>query len=134
MESSSLYNMLAADAILLVHVMFVSFVVVGLVFILIGKVLTWSWVKNPWFRITHLASICLVVVQSWLGALCPLTTWEMTLRSKAGDVVYTGSFLSHWLEYLLYYQAPAWAFIVCYTTFGVMVMASWYWVRPHRFW
>jgi len=134
MESSSLYNMLAADAILLVHVMFVSFVVVGLVLILIGKVFSWSWVKNPWFRITHLASICLVVVQSWLGALCPLTTWEMTLRSKAGDVVYTGSFLSHWLEYLLYYQAPAWVFIVCYTTFGVMVMASWYWVRPHRFW
>lgn len=126
--------MLAADAILLVHVMFVSFVVVGLVLILIGKVFSWSWVKNPWFRITHLASICLVVVQSWLGALCPLTTWEMTLRSKAGDVVYTGSFLSHWLEYLLYYQAPAWVFIICYTTFGVMVMASWYWVRPHRFW
>ena len=133
MESSSIY-MLMADAILLVHVMFVSFVVVGLVLILIGKVFSWSWVKNPWFRITHLASICLVVVQSWLGALCPLTTWEMTLRSKAGDVVYTGSFLSHWLEYLLYYQAPAWVFIVCYTTFGVMVMASWYWVRPHRFW
>ena len=133
MESSSLY-MLAADTILLVHAMFVSFVVVGLVLILICKVFTWSWVKNPWFRITHLASICLVVVQSWLGALCPLTTWEMALRSKAGEVVYTGSFLSHWLEYLLYYQAPAWVFIVCYTTFGVMVMASWYWVRPRRFW
>ncbi len=133
MESSSLY-MLAADAILLVHVMFVSFVVVGLVLILIGKVFTWSWVKNPWFRVTHLASICLVVVQSWLGALCPLTTWEMALRSQAGDVVYTGSFLSHWLEYLLYYQAPAWVFVVCYTAFGVMVMASWYWVRPRRFW
>ncbi len=133
MESSSLY-MLAADAILLVHAMFVSFVVVGLVLILIGKVFTWSWVKNPWFRITHLASICLVVVQSWLGALCPLTTWEMALRSKAGEVVYTGSFLSHWLEYLLYYQAPAWVFVVCYTAFGVMVMASWYWVRQRRFW
>ncbi len=133
MESSSLY-MLAADAILLVHVMFVSFVVVGLVLILIGKVFTWSWVKNPWFRITHLASICVVVIQSWLGVLCPLTTWEMVLRLKAGDVVYTGSFLSHWLQTLLYYQAPAWVFIVFYTTFGVMVMASWYWVRPRRFW
>ena len=133
MESSSLY-MLAADAILLAHAMFVSFVVVGLVLILIGKVLTWSWVKNPWFRITHLASICLVVIQSWLGVLCPLTTWEMALRSKAGDVVYTGSFLSHWLESLLYYQAPAWVFIVCYSAFGATVMASWYWVRPRRFW
>ena len=132
MESSSIY-MLVADAILLVHVMFVSFVVVGLVLILIGKVFAWLWVKNPWFRITHLASICLVVVQSWLGVLCPLTTWEMALRSQAGGVVYTGSFLSHWLESLLYYQAPAWVFIVCYSVFGVLVMASWYWVRPRRF-
>ena len=132
MESSSTY-MLMADAILLVHVMFVSFIIVGLVLILIGKIFAWRWVKNPWFRITHLASICLVVVQSWLGVLCPLTTWEMALRSQAGDVVYAGSFLSHWLESILYYQAPAWAFMVCYSAFGILVVASWYWVRPRRF-
>lgn len=125
--------MLMADAILLVHVMFVSFIVVGFVLILIGKIFAWMWVKNPWFRIIHLASICLVVVQSWLGVLCPLTTWEMALRSQAGDVVYAGSFLSHWLESLLYYQAPAWAFMVCYSAFGILVVASWYWVRPRRF-
>jgi len=132
MESSLLY-MLLADAILLVHVMFVAFVVLGLILIFIGKLLTWSWVRNPWFRIIHLASICLVVVQSWVGALCPLTTWEMALRLQAGDIVYSGSFLSHWLESLLYYQAPVWVFVVCYTAFGSLVMAGWYWVRPHRF-
>ena len=133
MESSSLY-VLMADAILLLHVMYVSFVIVGFLLILIGKVLTWAWVKNPWFRVTHLVSICLVIVESWLGVMCPLTTWEMALRSQAGDVVYVGSFLTHWLESLLYYQAPAWVFIVCYTAFGAMVMVSWYWVRPRRFW
>ena len=132
MESSSFY-MLVADTILLLHVMFVLFVVIGFLLILIGNVLTWSWVKNPWFRITHLASICLVIAQSWRGALCPLTTWEMTFRSQAGDFVYASSFLSHWLESLLYYRAPGWVFIVCYTTFGLLVMASWYWVRPRRF-
>ena len=124
---------LLADAILLVHVLFVSFVVVGLVLILIGKVARWHWVTNPWFRMTHLVSIGVVVLQSWLGIICPLTTWEMALRSKAGDGVYTGSFVSHWLEYLLYYEAPAWVFIICYTIFGILVIGSWFWVRPRRF-
>ena len=132
MESSSFY-VLMADAILLLHVMYVSFVIVGFLLILVGKVLTWAWVKNPWFRVTHLVSICLVIVESWLGVMCPLTTWEMALRSHAGDVVYVGSFLTHWLESLLYYQAPAWVFIVCYTAFGIIVIASWYWVRPRHF-
>ncbi|MBQ0721797.1 MAG: DUF2784 family protein, partial [Gammaproteobacteria bacterium] len=59
--------------------------------------------------------------------------WEMELRSKAGDVVYAGSFISHWLEKLLYFQAPDWVFIVCYTTFGLLVLLSWFWVRPFPF-
>ena len=122
-----------ADAVLLVHVMFVGFVVVGFALIIIGKGYAWSWVKNPWFRVIHLAAICLVVVQSWLGVLCPLTTWEMGFRSQAGDVVYAGSFLSHWLQYLVYFQAPDWVFMVCYSLFGAMVGLSWYWVRPRHF-
>ena len=130
---SSFFYLLTADALLLLHVLFVAFVVVGLVFIFIGKALAWSWVKNPWFRISHLTAIGVVVVQSWLGVICPLTTWEMALRSRAGDTVYFGSFISHWLEALLYYQAPAWLFVVCYTAFGVLVVASWYWVRPRSF-
>ena len=133
LSNSSSFYLLMADAILLLHAMFVAFVVMGLVLILAGKVLTWSWVRNRWFRIVHLASICVVVAQSWLGVLCPLTSWEMKLRAQAGDAVYSGSFISHWLQLILYYEAPSWVFVVFYTTFGGLVMASWYWVRPRSF-
>ena len=54
----------------------------------------------------------------------------MTLRRRAGDAVYGGSFIAHWLETLLYYQAPPWVFAVCYTAFGLLVVASWVMVRP----
>jgi Protein of Unknown function (DUF2784) len=64
--------------------------------------------------------------------ICPLTIWEMSLRAKAGDTVYTGSFIAHWLQTLLFYRAPEWAFILLYTFFGALVIASWYWVRPKR--
>lgn len=129
MDSSVLF-LLAADAILLLHVLFVAFIVVGLVLIFVGKIRAWSWVRNPWFRLAHLLAIAVVTVQSWFRLICPLTTLEMALRSRAGDAVYSVSFISHWLETILYYQAPAWAFVVCYTTFGAVIVASWFLVRP----
>lgn len=130
---SSLFYLVLADALLFLHVLVVVFVVIGLLAIYAGKVLGWSWVRNPWFRILHVAVIALVVLQSWFGVICPLTSWEMSLRSQAGDVVYSGSFIAHWLGFLLYYQAPAWVFTVIYTAFGVLVLASWFFVRPHPF-
>ena len=130
---SSIIFLLAADAILLLHVLFVAFVVIGMVLIFIGKVRVWSWVRNPWFRLTHLAAITVVVAQSWLGLICPLTTIEMALRSRAGDALYSGSFIAHWLETILYYQLQPWVFVVCYMAFGAVVVVSWFWIRPRRF-
>jgi len=132
MDSGSLF-LLAADSLLFVHVIFVTFIVLGLILIFLGKQFRWSWVRNPWFRIVHLLAIGIVIVQSWLGVICPLTIWEMALRERAGDVVYTGSFIAHWLELILYYQAPQWIFITCYTVFGAIAIASWFWVKPRKF-
>jgi hypothetical protein len=129
LNASALF-LLAADAILLLHVLFVAFVVVGLVVIVIGKYRGWGWVRNLWFRLAHLAAIGVVIVQSWVQVVCPLTTLEMALRSRGGDAAYAGSFISHWLETILYYQAPAWLFVVCYTVFGAVVAASWWFVPP----
>ena len=132
MELKTLY-LFAADIMLFIHVLFVAFVVIGLLLIYAGKLFSWPWVRNPWFRLVHLIGISIVVIQSWLGIICPLTIWEMALREKAGDTVYAGTFISHWLEKILYYQAPAWVFVVCYTIFGALVLCSWFWVRPRSF-
>jgi hypothetical protein len=120
----------AADAILAIHGLFVVFVVLGLFLIYLGKLLCWQWVRNPWFRMTHLLGISVVVIQSWFGIICPLTTWEMALRSRAGEVIYAGSFVANWVSELLYVQAPPWVFVVCYTIFGALVLYSWFLVRP----
>ena len=123
--------LLAADAVLLLHVLFVVFVVVGLLLVIAGRLLSWDWVRNWWFRVIHLGAIGVVVLQAWLGVICPLTRLEMYLRDKAGDTTYAGSFVSHWLESILYYRAPAWVFAVAYTLFAIVVVMSWVWVRPH---
>jgi len=129
MNSSSLF-LFAADATLFSHVLVVCFVIFGLIFIFTGKILRWQWVRNPWFRLTHLLTIGVVVLQSWFGIVCPLTTLEIWFRQRAGEAVYSGTFISHWLGQVLFYEVPPWVFIVCYTVFGLLVLMSWFWVRP----
>lgn len=97
MVPSKTIYLAAADALLLTHILFVAFVTIGFLLIFVGRFFSWPWVRNSWFRIAHLTGIAIVVLQSWLGVICPLAIWEMGLRSKAGDVVYVGSFISHWL-------------------------------------
>ena len=131
MLSESTY-ILAADALLIAHVLFVVFVVFGLVAIYLGFWFSWGWVRNFWFRILHLGGIGFVVLESWAGVICPLTIWENQLRDKAGQSTYEGSFIQHWLQSLLYYEAPDWVFLVVYTVFGGLVLASWFIVKPRR--
>ena len=78
-----------------------------------------SWVNNARFRIAHVAAIGIVVTEAWLGFVCPLTTLEMWLRSRAGEASYGGGFIEHWLQQLLYYSAPQWAFAVTYSAFAL---------------
>ena len=65
-----------ADLVLLFHAAYVGYVVFGLVAIVLGIALGWSWVRNFWFRLTHLGAIGLVVAESIVGVACPLTTLE----------------------------------------------------------
>lgn len=128
--SQASWLILLADTLLVVHFLFVLFVVFGLLAIYLGHFLHWRWVKNRAFRILHLAAIGIVVLQSWLGVICPLTVWEMALRDKAGGASYSGSFVQHWLQQLLYYTAPDWVFILLYSGFGCLVLVSWLLVPP----
>jgi len=121
-----------ANTILLTHVLFVIFNIAGLVFTYLGYFLKWSWIRNRTFRILHLFAFGIVVLQSWVGVICPLTTWEMFFREKAGMEVYSGSFIQYWLQNLLYYNAPEWVFIVLYTAFASLVLAGWYLVPPNK--
>jgi ketosteroid isomerase-like protein len=121
---------LAADLVLALHVLFVAFVVLGLVLIVIGGVRAWGWVRHRRFRQLHLAAIGFVVVETWLGRICPLTSLEASLREGAAGGRYESGFLAHWLSRLLYVDAPVWAFLVAYTAFGAAVVAAWFLVPP----
>ncbi|MBM3565373.1 MAG: DUF2784 domain-containing protein [Alphaproteobacteria bacterium] len=121
-----------ADAIGLIHAAFVLFVVGGQALILAGWGLGWRWTRNLAFRLAHLAAIAVVVLQTWLGQLCPLTLWENRLRQMARQDGVGESFIAHWLERLLYWRFPSWVFLVAYTLFGLLVLITFLRYPPRR--
>jgi Protein of Unknown function (DUF2784) len=129
MQITQIYQLLA-NAVLVLHVAYVLFVVLGLLLIVVGGFLKWAWVRNRWFRVLHLVAIGYVVAESWLGITCPLTTLELWLRRLAGQVAYNGDFIAYWLRKILFFQAPPWVFTVCYTAFAGLVLATWLFFPP----
>ena len=122
--------LLLADIILVIHFLFIVFVVGGQFLIIIGYFRGWSWIRNLIFRISHILGIAVVVVQAWADKWCFLTIWEGALRGRAGEQVYTESFVQHWVGRLVFYDAAAWVFTLVYTLFAIVVLLSWVWIRP----
>ena len=121
-----------ADLTLVIHAAFVAFVVAGLVVIWLGRYRGWAFVRDFWFRATHLAAIGVVAAESLGGFVCPLTTWEDQLRLLAGGQQrYTGSFIQHWLHRLIFFDFDQGVFRVAYITFFLAVVLS-FWLIPPR--
>jgi hypothetical protein len=128
----TLFYRLAADAVVVLHMAYVLFVVAGLLLVLAGYLAKWEWVRNAWFRGIHLAMIGIVVFEAWWDITCPLTTWEMQLRGRAGQETYQGDFIANWVHELLFWDLPTWAFTALYTGFGALVALTWVLVPPRR--
>ncbi len=82
----------AADVVMVVHLAFVVFVVVG-------GLATWRWAQ---LAALHAASALYGVVILVAGFTCPLTPLEKTLRGRAGDAGYDGGFVEHYVVGVLY--------------------------------
>lgn len=121
-----------ADLVLALHVAFILFVVGGQILILAGWALGWSWPRHCWFRLLHLLAIGFVMLQAWIGVICPLTTLENFFRDAAGIATYENGFIRHWVRELVFYTAPGWVFTLVYTVFAGLVALTWLVYPPRR--
>lgn len=135
MDTPGLYRLLA-DVVLALHFGVVAFVVGGALAVLLGGPAGWAWVRRPLWRWAHLGAIGFVVLQSWLGADCPLTVLESSLRVRAlGADLGAGQaqgFIEYWVQRLLYYEAPGWVFGLVYSLFGLLVLVLWWRYPPGK--
>lgn len=83
---------LLADALVVAHLVFVAFV-------LLGALLVARWPALAWLHVPALIWGALVELNAWI---CPLTPWEQHLRHAAGQSGYEGGFVDHYLLPVLY--------------------------------
>lgn len=124
MSFSAKSYVLLADLTVAVHAGFVFYVVFGQVVIVAGWIKHWLWPRNLVFRLTHLGAIGFVAMESWLGIACPLTTLENHFRGLSGSEIYQMSFIGYWLNKLLFYNLPEWVFVLVYSLFFFLVVAT----------
>jgi hypothetical protein len=81
-----------ADLVLVVHLAFVVFVV-------LGGLLALRW---PWVAFLHSPAAIWGVLIEYTGGICPLTPLENSLRQSGGQPGYSGSFIQHYVQPVLY--------------------------------
>ena len=118
---------MAADLVMAAHFLLAAFVTLGLVVIPLGYKFGWTWVRNRRLRISHASVMGFVTAETVVGLTCPLTILEHNLR---GDSL-TQSFVSHWVQRVLYWDLPHEVFIglyfSCFTWVAIiMAMVSAY--------
>jgi hypothetical protein len=124
-----------ADAIVVSHFVWIFYVVIGQLFILLGIALGWRWIRNFWFRFTHLTMMLLVAVETLFAIDCPLTIWEKRLRgfSNYETLRYTEAdgFIAQWFGRMVFcdVSTSAWPYIISYLTFTMLVVWS-FWKAP----
>ena len=125
------FYLIVADLILILHFLLVFVNVAALPVIWIGHFRGWNFVRSFCFRVAHLGLIAFVAAESVLGVICPLTTWENSLRQAAGtEAHYAGGFIAHWVRQLLFFDCDERIFTAGYITFFLLVALTWFWIRP----
>lgn len=81
-----------ADLVVLFHLAFVAFVV-------LGGLLALRWPKIAWI---HIPAAAWGVLIEYTGWICPLTPLENSFRMRGGEAGYGGGFVEHYLLPTLY--------------------------------
>lgn len=86
-----MYSLLA-DAVIVVHLLFIAFVVAG-------GLLVMHW---PWLAWMHLPAALWGAIIELSGWVCPLTPLENHLRRLGGGTTYSGDFIVQYIVPLIY--------------------------------
>ena len=81
-----------ADGVLVVHLAFI-------VFVLLGGLLVLRWPRVAWL---HVPAVIWGIYVELSGRICPLTPLENSLRQAAGQVGYSAGFIEHYVTAIIY--------------------------------
>ena len=121
---NALLNDVVADLIAATHIGYFIYVVGGCVAIVVGVWRKWKWIRNPWFRLSHLAAVYIVVFENVFNVACPLNTAEWQLRSTSQSAVEASSGVGRVLDQLLFHTIPGNVLNVMYSALAVLLLVA----------
>ena len=121
-----------ADLLVAIHCAYVGVVVLGQLAIVAGWLLRKQWVRNFWFRVTHLAFIAFVAFEEAIDMVCPLTSWENQLRELAGQDIQAGTFMGRLFHDLIFLDLPSKYFTIMHVGFAALVIGTIFVISPRR--
>jgi hypothetical protein len=124
--------LVAAQAVLAVHLLIAAFIAAGLVVIPLGARLGWGFVRIPWLRGAHAAAMGVVALQKVAGRACFLTVWEERLAAAAAAVPHSTPAFLTFGERILYWNLPLTFFTWLYGLLFAWVVALWFLVPVWR--
>jgi len=111
-----MFYRLAADAVVLLHLGYVIFIVAG-------GLLVFRW---RWIALLHLPAVAWGVLLEFFGWMCPLTPLELGLRAAGGQAGYSGGFVEHYIEPVLYSVEPDMTVQVSIGSFVILINLALY--------
>ncbi len=117
--------LVAAEAVLALHVAIIAFNVFGLVVIPIGAWRRWRFVRVAWWRMLHLGAMATVALQALLGRACFLTLWQDALTGHGRG---EPPLIMRWVDQAIFWPLPMWFFTGLYVALCVYVVALLWWV------
>ena len=109
-----------ADAVVLLHFLWIVFLFIGGIW---GR--RYRWVKR-----VHLAGLAFAFIVEVFDLYCPLTDLEVWFRRKGEVGGYTGSFITHYLDRLIYIELPR--AVIVLSTVALCGLNLWLYLRPRR--
>ena len=118
-----------AELVLAIHLAVIAFNIFGLVAIPLGAWRKWSFVRAPYWRWLHAASMAVVALQAIFGRACFLTLWQGALSGARESP----PLIMRFVNSVIFWPLPGWAFEALYLALFGYVLAL-FWLVPTRPW
>mgnify|MGYP001241253237 CR=1 FL=1 len=120
-------NIIFSEIVLLFHFCIFLFMLLSFFFIPIGYYQKWKWVKNRYYRSIHIILMGIILIETILGFMCPLTKLENFLRNDTK----VNSKFAEIIHLIMYWDLSSYQFIILYLLSLLYLLFLWFFFKPN---
>jgi len=120
-------NIIFSEIVLLIHFCIFLFIILSFFLIPLGYQQKWRWVKNKYYRSTHIILMGIIFIETILGFMCPLTVLEHHLRNNTK----VNNKFTEIIHQIMYWDLPIYQFIFLYLLSLLYLIFLWFYFKPN---